>query len=91
MRFLAERAPIPDTKNRDNDPVGVFLEQHILGLITNISAVIIDTAHEQSITEKKRNIKALEELVKVAKAHSRVGRPQVRSLCLCCELIISNE
>ncbi|RKF63720.1 Protein kinase rad3 [Erysiphe neolycopersici] len=79
LMFLAERAPIPDTKNRENDPVGVFLEQHILGLITNISAVIIDTAHEQSTTEKKRNIKALEELVKVAKAHSRIGRPQMRN------------
>ncbi|POS87854.1 hypothetical protein EPUL_000219 [Erysiphe pulchra] len=88
LRFLAERAPIPDTKSRENDPVGVFLEQHILGLITNISAVIIDTAHEQSTTEKKRNIKALEELVKVAKAHSRVGRPQI---CACLQFALSHK
>ncbi|KHJ35348.1 putative protein kinase rad3 [Erysiphe necator] len=88
LKFLAERARIPDTKSKDSDPVGVFLEQHILGLITNISAVIIDTAHEQSITEKKRNIKALEELVKVAKAHSRIGRPQI---CACLQLALSQK
>ncbi|RKF54549.1 Protein kinase rad3 [Golovinomyces cichoracearum] len=88
LGFLAERAPIPDSKTKITNPIGAFLEQHILGLITNISAVIIDTAQEQLVTEKKRNIKALEELVKVAKSYSRVGRPQI---CACLQLAMSQK
>ncbi|KAI1003089.1 Protein kinase [Podosphaera aphanis] len=88
LRFLAERAPIPNSKKKKSNPIGAFLEQHILGLITTISAVIIDIAHQQSVTEKRRHINALEELVKVAKSYSRIGRPQI---CACLQSALSQN
>jgi len=57
--------------------VGVFLEQHILGLVARLTEVINDSRDEKSMTEKQRCVKAIEELVKVARSHSRVARPQV--------------
>ncbi|SZF04158.1 unnamed protein product [Blumeria hordei] len=88
LKFLAERAPIPESKRKEDNPVGAFLEQHILGLITTISAIIIDTAHEQSNTDKRRYIKSLEELVKVAKSYTRVGQPQI---CACLQFALSKK
>ena len=58
----------------------MFLEQHILGLVARFSDMIIDPRDEQSMIERERCIKAVEELVKVAKVHTRIARPQVCSL-----------
>jgi serine/threonine-protein kinase ATR len=50
---------------------------HVLGLVTRISEVINDSRDEHSMKQKERFVKAMEELVKVAKSHTRVARPQV--------------
>jgi serine/threonine-protein kinase ATR len=60
-----------------NDVVGRFLEQHILGLVARFSEVINDSRDTHPVKEKDRCVKAFAELVRAAKAHTRVARPQV--------------
>jgi serine/threonine-protein kinase ATR len=77
LQFLAARAPSVDGNQKKGNPIGAFLELHVLGLVTRISEVVNDNRDEHSIKQKERFLKALEELVKVAKSHARVARPQV--------------
>jgi serine/threonine-protein kinase ATR len=60
--------------------LGLFMELHMLGLVASISEVINDIRDQYSITEKGRCVQAIEEMVKVAKNHTRVARPQVCAL-----------
>jgi hypothetical protein len=57
--------------------VGSFLEQHILGLVAQFSEVVNNVRIEYSAPEKKRCVKAVEELVKMAKTFTKIARPQV--------------
>ena len=50
---------------------------HVLGLVTRISEVVNDSRDAHSAKQKECFVKAMEELVKVAKSHTRVARPQV--------------
>jgi serine/threonine-protein kinase ATR len=77
LQYLAARAPSVDGNQKKSNPVGAFLELHVLGLVTRISEVVNDNRDEHSMKQKERFLKALEELVKVAKSHARVARPQV--------------
>ena len=77
LHFLAARAPSVDGNQKRGNPVGAFLELHVLGLVARISEVVNDSLDEHSVKQKERFVKALEELVKVAKKHARVARPQV--------------
>ncbi len=77
MQFLAARAPSVDGNQKRGNPVGAFLGLHVLGLVARISEVVNDSRDEHSVKQKERFVKALEELVKVAKSHARVARPQV--------------
>jgi serine/threonine-protein kinase ATR len=54
-----------------------FLEHHILGLVARFSEVVNDARDGKSIREKKRCIKAIEEMVKLGKASTRTARPHV--------------
>lgn len=58
--------------------MSAFLNQHILGLVTRIVEAVNGTRDEHMITERERSIKAMEELVKLAKTDARAARPQVR-------------
>ena len=77
MQFLASRAPSADGNQKKGNPVGAFLEMHVLGLVTRISEVVNDSRDAHSAKQKERFVNAMEELVKVAKSHTRVARPQV--------------
>lgn len=57
-----------------------FLEQHNLGLITRISEVVNDIRDEQSSFEKKRNVKAIKEMVTIGKTNTGAARPQVSTV-----------
>lgn len=57
--------------------MAAFLEQHNLGLVTRISEVVNDNRDEQSSFEKKRNVKAIEEMVTIGKTYTGAARPQV--------------
>jgi serine/threonine-protein kinase ATR len=56
---------------------------HILGLVARVNEVVNDSRDEQSVKQKERFVKAVEELVKVAKSHTRIARPQVSPVDLC--------
>ncbi len=78
LQFLASRThAVGDGSHKNSNPVGAFLEQHILGLVKRLSEVINDSRDDQSSMEKQRCVKAIQELVKIAKAHTRIARPQV--------------
>lgn len=57
--------------------MAAFLEQHNLGLVTRISEIVNDNRVEQSSFEKKRNVKAIEEMVTIGKTYTGAARPQV--------------
>ena len=51
----------------------------MLGLVAKFSDLINDPRGEQSMIERIRYIKALEELVRVVKSHARIARPHVNA------------
>ena len=78
MQTLAARAPSSEVRNsKKGTAVELFLEQHILGLVARFSDLINDHRGEQSMIERVRYIKAVEELVKIAKTHAKIARPHV--------------
>ncbi|KAG9243553.1 protein kinase-like protein rad3 [Calycina marina] len=80
LSFLANWAPAADLAKRKTDPIGSFLEQHILGLVDKVSKVVYDVQVGQSISEKKRCVKAIEEMIVLGKTSTRTARPQ---MCAC--------
>ncbi|KAE8133779.1 hypothetical protein BDV38DRAFT_274097 [Aspergillus pseudotamarii] len=55
--------------SRRTNLVGYFIEEHILGIITEFAHAINDFQIRQPLVEKRRNIIAIGEMVKVAKGH----------------------
>ncbi|KAG4443512.1 hypothetical protein IFR05_000985 [Cadophora sp. M221] len=85
IKFLATRGgEITDSKRPNS--MSAFLNQHILGLVTRIVEAVNGTRDEHMITERERSIKAMEELVKLAKTDARAARPQ---LCACLQTAFS--
>lgn len=77
---MAEQVHRPaDGDRKPTNTVGSFMELHMLGLVASISEVINDNRDQYSTTEKGRSVNAIGEMVKVAKSHTRVARPQVQS------------
>lgn len=60
--------------------IGYFIEEHILGIITEFAHAINDFQIRQPLVEKRRNIIAIGEMVKVAKGHVGSAIPQVSIL-----------
>ncbi|KAE8348829.1 protein kinase [Aspergillus coremiiformis] len=60
--------------------IGYFIEEHILGIITEFAHAINDFQIRQPLVEKKRNIAAIGEMVKVARGHVGSAIPQI---CAC--------
>jgi serine/threonine-protein kinase ATR len=78
LQILAQHTNTgPEHSRASTDAVGRFLEQHILGLVARLSEVINDSRDTHAGKEKDRCVKAFAELVRAAKAHTRVARPQV--------------
>ncbi|TVY28597.1 Protein kinase [Lachnellula hyalina] len=89
LQYLAKHTHvIVEGVSRKNNPVGVFLEQHLLGLVARLSEVINDSRDEQPTKEKERCVKAFEELVRVAKTHTRTARPQI---CACLQSAVAQK
>ncbi|KAH6705183.1 protein kinase-like protein rad3 [Leptodontidium sp. MPI-SDFR-AT-0119] len=85
IKFLATRGGEINNPKRPNS-MSAFLNQHILGLVTRIVEAVNGTRDEHMITERERSIKAMEELVKLAKTDARAARPQ---LCACLQTAFS--
>ncbi|KAG9237915.1 protein kinase-like protein rad3 [Amylocarpus encephaloides] len=89
LHFLAKHAHAAgDGNHAKKNIVGKFLEQHILGLVARLSEVVNDSRDEQPMKEKDRCIKTFEELVKAAKTHTRIARPQI---CACLQSALAVE
>ncbi|PYI12112.1 hypothetical protein BO78DRAFT_392787 [Aspergillus sclerotiicarbonarius CBS 121057] len=65
---------------RREDVIGYFIEEHVLGIITQFAHAINDFQIRQPLVEKKRNIAAIGEMVKVARGHINSALPQI---CAC--------
>ncbi|KAH8588648.1 protein kinase-like protein rad3 [Bisporella sp. PMI_857] len=76
---LAQWAPPNDNVSR-KVMLGAFLGQHILGLVDKVSKVVYDANAGESVSEKKRCVKAIEEMVILGKTFTRTARPQ---MCAC--------
>ncbi|KAJ0422527.1 hypothetical protein BJY00DRAFT_69114 [Aspergillus carlsbadensis] len=66
--------------SRKSNLVGHFIEEHVLGIITQFAHAINDFQIRQPLVEKKRNIMAIGAMVKVAPGHVSSALPQI---CAC--------
>lgn len=57
-----------------------FIEEHVLGIITQFANAINDFQVRQTLAEKRRNLKAIEEMINIAQGHVSNALPQV---CAC--------
>ncbi|BCR99011.1 protein kinase MEC1 [Aspergillus luchuensis] len=60
--------------------IGYFIEEHVLGIITQFAHAVNDFQIRQPLIEKKRNIAAIGEMIKVARGHISSALPQI---CAC--------
>ncbi|KAL2832369.1 hypothetical protein BDW59DRAFT_104134 [Aspergillus cavernicola] len=66
--------------SRKSNLVGHFVEEHVLGIITQFAHAINDFQIRQPVVEKKRNIMAIGAMIKVAPGHVSSALPQI---CAC--------
>ena len=85
LQFIASRTQTANASHKKTNLVGPFIEHHILGIVARLSEVVNDSRDEQSVTEKERCVKAVGEMVKVGKTHTRIARPQVRYPYFVCQ------
>ncbi|RAL58649.1 hypothetical protein DID88_003013 [Monilinia fructigena] len=88
LQYLVENVQKTDQDRKRNNPMAAFLEQHNLGLVTRISEVVNDNRDEQSSFEKKRNVKAIEEMVTIGKTYTGAARPQI---CACLQSALAQK
>lgn len=55
-----------------------FLEAHVLGIMSHFTDVIDSSLDKQSLAEKIRALKAVEQLIILAKSQTGIALPQVR-------------
>ncbi|RAL13613.1 protein kinase MEC1 [Aspergillus homomorphus CBS 101889] len=60
--------------------IGHFIEEHVLGIITQFANAINDFQVRQSLMEKRRNLAAIGEMIKIAQGHVSSALPQI---CAC--------
>lgn len=80
LRRLASFVPrkqLHGSSSKKADLLSVFIEEHVLGIITQFANAINDFQVRQTLAEKRRNIKAIEEMVIIAQGHVSNALPQV--------------
>ncbi|RDW67089.1 protein kinase MEC1 [Aspergillus mulundensis] len=81
LRILSTLVPRKSTHaSRKSNLVGHFIEEHVLGIITQFAHAINDFQIRQPLVEKKRNIMAIGAMIKVAPGHVTSALPQI---CAC--------
>lgn len=95
LRFLASvthaRQGSSRGTARKTDVVGHFFEDHVLGIMANLSDVINDGRDSQSISEKLRCLGAVREMLKLAKNYISNGLPQVLAQAIFDLLMLISE
>jgi len=70
-----------EPKQRKGNMVGRFLNSLALGLMTRLTDVITDAA-SSSVSEQRRCLRAIEEMITVSKEYSQIARPQVSAMAV---------
>ncbi|KAN0073288.1 hypothetical protein V8E54_008508 [Elaphomyces granulatus] len=78
--FVPRKSGHGPTSFRRQDILGNFIEEHILGIITEFANTINDFQVRQPIIEKRRGIIAIGEMIKIAHGHIGSALPQI---CAC--------
>ncbi|WEW59433.1 serine/threonine-protein kinase M1 [Emydomyces testavorans] len=76
-----------NSSKMDNSLVA-FIEEHVLGIITEFANVINDFQIRQSVVEKKRNIMAIAQMIKIARGNINIALPQI---CACLRSALDME
>jgi hypothetical protein len=58
----------------------MFFESHVLGIMSHFTDIIDSSIDRHSIPDKKRSLRAIEQLIHLAKPHVSIAMPQVCSL-----------
>ncbi|KAH8816823.1 protein kinase-like protein rad3 [Xylogone sp. PMI_703] len=92
LQFLATHAShVSENENesgKKKNMVGSFLEQHILGYVAQLSEIVNDIREEHPMSEKKRCVKVVEEMVRVSKSRAGIARPQI---CACLQSALAQK
>ncbi|KAK6357828.1 serine/threonine-protein kinase M1 [Orbilia blumenaviensis] len=75
------RKPVGSKREKNPDMLHAFFEVHVLGIIAQYSEVLFSLRAKHSLTEKRRNLKAIEDMIKLGKGGLVNGLPQI-SACL---------
>ncbi|KAI4170794.1 MAG: hypothetical protein LQ343_004683 [Gyalolechia ehrenbergii] len=85
LHFLASlvygKHGTPRGTARKNSITGSFFETHVLGIMANLSDTINDSKGTQAAGEKLRCLRAIQEMIKIAKSNVNNALPQI-SACL---------
>ncbi|MCJ1477208.1 serine/threonine-protein kinase M1 [Lambiella insularis] len=92
IHMLAEysqrRSGSVKSSSRRNSGVGPFFEQHVIGIMALLSDVISEKSGSQSLSERKRCIGAIREMIRLAKSHVCNALPQI---CACLQSAIEDR
>jgi len=66
------------TASRKSKTLVTFFELHVLGIIAHLSEVFDDPHETHPVTERRRYVGAIEEMINLAKVHVSIALPQVR-------------
>ena len=66
------------TASKKSKTLVTFFELHVLGIIAHFSEVFDDPHETHPVTERRRYVGAIEEMINLAKAHVSIALPQVR-------------
>ncbi|KAJ6018089.1 hypothetical protein N7451_001468 [Penicillium sp. IBT 35674x] len=78
--FVPRKSASHGGSSKKADLLSHFIEEHVLGIITQFSNAINDFQVRQTLAEKRRNLKAIEEMISIAQGHVSNALPQV---CAC--------
>lgn len=78
--MYGSRHGTPRGTARKSNAIGSFFENHVLGIMACLSDIINDNKGMQIVAEKTRCLRAIQEMVKIAKNNVTTALPQVSNL-----------
>ncbi|KAK6532224.1 serine/threonine-protein kinase M1 [Arthrobotrys megalospora] len=81
IAIVCYRKPAGVKREKNPDMLHAFFEVHVLGIIAQYSEVLFSLRAKHSLTEKRRNLKAIEDMIRLGKGGLVNGLPQI-SACL---------
>ncbi|KAF2431255.1 hypothetical protein EJ08DRAFT_649062 [Tothia fuscella] len=79
LAVLTERKSGQSKAPKSSKMLSSFLESHVLGIMSHFTDIIDSSLERQSIAEKKRSLRAIEQLIGFARSHVGVAMPQIRA------------